>query len=164
MLRKPAPILLTMLMHGAALAQPDAEDKTLERAGKIASQPARDVGIAKTKIAPILQQAVEEPYRAPQKRCRDLLAELAQLNEALGPDFDGNKKGDDRVTQLAEAGGEMIVGSLIPFRGVVREVTGAASADRRKTAAVNAGLARRGFLRGIAEERRCEVPVSQPSK
>ncbi len=85
-----------------------------------------------------------------------------QLNAALGPDFDGDQRGDDRATQLAQAGGEMVVNSLIPFRGVVREISGAAAADARRVAALNAGLARRGFLRGLAHERRCKVPVSPP--
>ena len=48
-----------------------------------------------------------------------------------------------------------MVNSLIPFRGVVREVSGAAAADRRLTAATQAGFARRGFLRGVHQTRGC---------
>ena len=51
----------------------------------------------------------------------------------------------------------MIVNSLIPFRGLVREVTGAAPAERRLQAAIGAGLARRGYLRGLAETRHCKM-------
>ncbi len=39
--------------------------------------------------------------------------------------------------------------SLIPFRGLVREVSGAGPAERRLNAAIDAGIARRGFLRGL---------------
>lgn len=163
MLRKPALIVLLTLLPAAALAQANSEDKTVQRTEKIVTQPARDVGIAKDKIPPVLQESVEETYRLPKRGCSDLLSELARLNEALGPDFDGHAKGDDRATQLAEAGGSMIVDSLIPFRGIVREVSGAAAADRRKAAALNAGLARRGFLRGLASARKCAVPVSPPA-
>ena len=148
----------------AVCAQPDAEDRTFERAGRIASQPARDVGIAKDKIAPVLQEAVGDAYRLPGGGCSGLTAELARLDQALGPDLDAHVKGDDRATQLAETGSEMVVNSLIPLRGIVREVSGAASADRRKAAAINAGLARRGFLRGLAEERSCPVPVTAPAR
>lgn len=157
--------LMLALALGAVLrpapgfAQNDSEDKTLDRAGRIATQPVRDVGIAKDKIPPVLAAAVEQPYAA-LRRCRDLVDELGRLNEALGPDFDSPPaKGDDKATLIAEAGGEMLVNSLIPFRGLVREVTGAAGAERRKIAALNAGIARRGFLRGLAQARNCRMPV-----
>ena len=104
-----------------------------------------------------------DTYKVPGDGCGGLAAELIRLDEALGPDLDAHVRGDDRATQLAETGGEMVVNSLIPLRGIVREVSGAASADRRKAAAVNAGLARRGFLRGLAEERGCPAPVSAPA-
>ncbi len=41
-------------------------------------------------------------------------------------------------------------------RGLVREVSGAAPAERRKNAAIDAGYARRGYLRGVYETRRCK--------
>ena len=167
MLRKPAAsalfIAALVMLGGAAHAQSDSQDKTMDRAGKIASQPVRDVGISKDKIPPVLQSAFDNPYARPGRRCPALVAELVSLNDALGPDFDEPPvKGDDKATRIAEAGGEMLVNSLIPFRGLVREVSGAASADRRKLAAVNAGLARRGYLRGIAADRNCKIPRTPP--
>ncbi len=159
----PLVLLLALAGAGAALAQKEGEDKdTLDRAGHIATQPVRDVGLSKDKIPPVLQSAVDTVYAVP-KRCRELVAELTELNAALGPDFDSPPaKGDDKATLIAQAGGEFVVNSLIPFRGLVREVTGAAAADRRKVAALNAGLARRGFLRGLAAERRCKLPPPPP--
>jgi len=168
MLRKPALIAslgLFAALAGTAQAQPDAEDKTFERAGHIASQPVRDVGLSKDKIPPVLQNAFDMPYVAPARGCGALVAELTELNAVLGRDFDDvPAKGDDKATQIAQAGGEMLVNSLIPFRGLVREVSGAAGAERRRLAAVNAGLARRGFLRGLARERRCKLPPAPPPK
>jgi hypothetical protein len=157
------PIVL-LVSGGAVHAQPDAEDKTLERAGKIASQPARDVGISKEKIPPILDAAVTDTYARPKSSCSSISKELVQLNAALGPDFDGPQKGDDQLTKLAEAGGQTVVNSLIPFRGLVREVTGAAADERRLRAAINAGVARRGFLRGIAAAKTCKLPVNLAAK
>lgn len=147
--------------------QPGPERNTADKAGRIVSQPVRDIGITKDKIPPVLEEAVKEPYALPSggsKRCPPIVAELGTLNDALGPDFDADrKKNEDRATQLAEAGGSAIVNSLIPLRGVVREVSGAASADRRKAIAINAGLARRGYLRGLAQTRGCKVPVMPDS-
>lgn len=138
-------------------AQGNGDGDTLERAGNIATQPVRDIGVSKAKIPPVLGEAAEAPYAIPKSRkCSGLAKEIARLDEALGPDFDvKEEKGENRVGKVAEAGGRMIVNSLIPFRGLVREISGAAPADRRLQAAVSAGLARRGFLRGLAKARKC---------
>ena len=79
---------------------------------------------------------------------------LGELDRALGPDFDdAPQKGDS----IAKAGGKAVVNSIIPFRGVVREISGAAAADRRLAAATDAGIAQRGFLRGVYQTRRCRA-------
>lgn len=142
------------------------EEEDLERAGRIASQPVRDVGIAKGRIPLVLQEAVDRPYAPPRRQdCRWLAYELARLDQALGPDFDvDDKSEEDKVEQIAFAGGEMIVNSLIPFRGLVREISGAAPADRRKAAAINAGLARRGYIRGLAAAARCPQSVTTAAR
>lgn len=147
-----------------ALAQsdePKKDDQTLKRAGEIASQPAKDVGITKTKIPAVLLDAQQQPY-APAKpnSCTGLAADLRELNEALGPDFTTNSKAnEDKFGKLAEAGGQAVINTIIPFRGLVREVSGAAPAERRLNAAINAGLARRGYLRGLAVSRKCKLPA-----
>jgi hypothetical protein len=158
-------VAATMPLH-AQPGETGPERDTAGKAGRIASQPFRDVGITKDKIPPILDEAVKAPYAAPSgKRCPPIVAELNELNAALGPDFGANEAANrDKAGQLAEIGGSMIVNSLIPLRGVVREVSGAASADRRKTVAINAGLARRGYLRGLASTRGCKVPIAPPPK
>jgi len=138
--------------------QPD----TLDRAGDIAVQPVRDIGIAQKEIPPILQEAVAQPYEVPRRAsCQWMREEHAKLDAALGPDFDSNAQNNQgKAEQLALAGGEAIVNSLIPFRGIVREVSGAASADRRRLIAINAGLARRGYIRGMAAARSCTIQVA----
>jgi len=138
-------------------------DDTLDRAGDIAVQPARDIGIAKKEIPPVLVDAVAQPYALPRRAsCGWLREEHARLDDALGPDFDTDAQvNENRAGQLAAAGGEMLVNSLIPFRGLVREVSGAASADRRRLAAMNAGLARRGYIRGVAATRGCAIHVAE---
>lgn len=139
--------------------QDKPRDETLDKAGRIASQPARDVGIAKTEIPPILQKSTEAPYAMPASRtCKGLNAAMAELTEALGPDFStGKENNENRTGKIMEAGGRAIVNSLIPFRGLVREVTGAAPAERRLQAAISTGLARRGFLRGMATTKGCKI-------
>ncbi|HEY1124762.1 MAG TPA: hypothetical protein VGE65_03955 [Sphingobium sp.] len=144
-----------ILAAGVAQAQQTTEDKSAEH---IVTQPVRDIGLSKDKIPPILEAAIASPYGLRSSRCKAVVAELVQLNEALGRDFDSPPVKGDKVSQIASAGGEALVGMLIPFRGLVREVTGAASAERRRVAAINAGIARRGFLRGIAKTHGCKTP------
>ena len=49
--------------------------------------------------------------------------------------------------------------SILPFRGVVREVTGAAVNERLLRAAYTAGMARRAFLKGWGLGRGCAYPA-----
>ncbi|WP_298396210.1 hypothetical protein [Sphingobium sp.] len=162
-------LTLTLMLPGAALAQKNQDkpkqeeaarkDGTFDRAGKIATQPARDVGLDKDEIPPVLVKAVENPYAAPPSRsCKGLKASLSELNAVLGDDFTvGAKANENRTGKIAEAVGKTVVNSLIPFRGLVREISGAAPAERRLQAAVTAGIARRGYLRGIASAKGCKV-------
>lgn len=140
--------------------QEQEDGTTLQKAGDIATQPARDVGVAKTKIPPVLSEAAKNPYAPPSgHKCAAILADMALLNEALGPDFSADEKeNENRAGKIAEAAGKMVVNSLIPFRGLVREITGSGPAERRLQAAIGAGLARRGYLRGLAASRRCKIP------
>jgi hypothetical protein len=131
--------------------------QTRKKTFEIGAQPARDVGVMKREIPPILVKARQDPYSLKGLRtCKQLAAEVADLNAVLGADYvvDAEVK-ENRAGKLAEAGGKSLVNSIIPFRGVVREVTGAAPADRRLKAAIDAGYARRGFLRGVQAKQGC---------
>ena len=130
-----------------------------KKAVDIGSQPVRDVGMSKREIPPILEKAYSDPYSLKGlKSCRALATEVTELNGVLGADYEvGNEYTENRAGKLAEAGGKTIINSIIPFRGLVREVTGAAPNDRRLNAAVDAGLARRGFLRGVHLKQGCKT-------
>jgi hypothetical protein len=156
-------LLLPCLLSGAVLAQ--EKTGTMENAGKIASQPARDIGIAKDKIPEVLQRAVENPYAAPGSRsCGGLKVALRELNTVLGEDFAvGAETNENRTGKITEAVGRTVVNSLIPFRGLVREVSGAGPAERRLEAAVTAGIARRGYLRGLAGAQGCKIAPVAPT-
>ncbi len=125
----------------------------------IGTQPVRDVGIMKRQVPPILVKAQNDPYSLKGlKTCKQLAAEVTSLNMVLGPDYVvGNEVKENKAGKLAEAGGKTLVNTIIPFRGLVREVTGAAPADRRLNAALDAGYARRGFLRGVHAKQGCRT-------
>ncbi|WP_294389766.1 hypothetical protein [uncultured Sphingomonas sp.] len=155
-------ILVGSLMAACGPAQAQEQSRiarTGEAAGRIASQPARDVGVSKIAVPPVLEAAIRNPY-APTgtASCTQLRGAIRNLNAALGPDFvAGTQANEDRASKIAEAGGRSVVNAVIPFRGLVREVSGAAPAQRRLNAAMDAGYARRGFLRGMATARRCRL-------
>jgi hypothetical protein len=148
----------------AQKAEEGQKDNTLRKAEGIATQPVRDVGISKKKVPPVLNEAVKGPYDPPKgKKCAGIVSEITELNEALGPDFGQSvEENENRAGKIAEAGGQMIINSLIPFRGLVREISGAAPAERRLQAAISAGIARRGYLRGLASARHCKLPDPPP--
>jgi len=166
----PAPALAAVLAFAApAFAQPsegrpapepaigarlsDAEHKATD----IITQPVRDVGLFGRAVPEPLQRARHDPYSlAASWSCTDIDSEIARLDDALGPDpmFEAERK-ESRVGKVAEAGGRAVVNSLIPFRTVVREVSGAAPAERRLQTAIDIGHERRGFLRGVYQMRSC---------
>ena len=158
-----------VLMTSAAQAQvkppakPDEPSGRWGEAGKkavdIGTQPVRDVGLSKRDIPPVLAKAFDDPSSLKGlQSCQALAGEVRALNAVLGPDYVvGAEYAENRAGKLAEAGGKTIINSIIPFRGLVREVTGAAPADRQMNAAVDAGLARRGFLRGVHLKQGCKT-------
>jgi hypothetical protein len=143
----------------ATAPEPESKlEKTAEKAGEIVTQPVRDLGAADPKIPDVLVKATVDPYALQNAQaCDQMVEEIRQLNDALGPDFAiaTEKKEENKTGKVVEAGGKAIVNSIIPFRGIVRELTGAAAAQRRLNDAIDAGYARRGFLRGIHSMRQC---------
>jgi hypothetical protein len=142
------------LVTSPALAQ-DKPQSTTQAAGDIAAQPARDVGVVKTRIPPVLRQAAAAPYSlAGLSRCASIADAFDDLSAALGPDFVTGS--DRRKSRKVKVTGDTVAGLILPFRGIVREVSGAASAQRELLAAASAGFARRGFLRGVYQSRGCK--------
>jgi len=97
------------------------------------------------------------------KRCSDLIPLLSPLNEALGPDLDGTWQDEDGVQKgggaLATAA-SLASGALIPFRGWVRQLSGAEKHDRLVQSAIVAGAVRRAYLKGLGEARGCAPPAT----
>jgi hypothetical protein len=145
---------LAVLVALPASAQNHQDDSNVKQAGQVVSQPVRDVGLAKTKTPPLLIEASRDPYGpAGTTTCRQIANSISDLSALIGPDYVSTAA--PKKQSLVKAGGQAVVNSLIPFRGIVREVSGAAPAERRYDAAVTAGFARRGFLRGLQRARKC---------
>jgi hypothetical protein len=147
-------IALVLTAPGPAFAQ--SAEKVVEDA---AMTPVEDVNLKKREIPPVLLSAQDDPYSAEGTRsCSQLRVALEELDAVLGPDFDSGTP--TRTGLNATSVAKSVVGSFIPFRGVIRELTGAAGDKRRYEAAVDAGIAGRGYLRGVARSRGCKPVVS----
>ena len=141
---------------GATVGQDGKEmgDARESEAQRIARQPGRDIGIARKDIPALLVAARAEPYTlAGLRTCAQLKAAIADLDGVLGPDID--EQPTKTGINLGNAANDAIWGSIITFRGLLREATGAAGNDRRYLAATIAGYTRRGYLKGITQTRRC---------
>jgi hypothetical protein len=124
--------------------------------------PMDDLNLSKREIPPALLEAVENPYNLQGLgQCGQLTTAIEALNEALGDDIDLPQAGGMRLsaTELAD----FAASSFIPFRGLIRQVSGANARKREMQEAVLAGFARRSFLKGVGIARNCAYPARPAS-
>ncbi len=151
-------IMALGLLEATALAQDGApEDSTLESAGNTVTEPFDGKEVPQKLI-----DIQDDPYSlSGMRNCTAIITEVRALNDVLGPDV--NEKVDkSRAKKREETAGRVAgsaVRSLIPFSGILGEVTGANAERRRYNQAVYAGTVRRGFLKGIGRERGCKAPA-----
>lgn len=131
-----------------------------------ATAPLRDLNVMKSAIPEILLEALDSPYARPPRnwRCSTLAALVRPLDAALGPDIDQNPVEDDDLMDRGKQTALGVAGDLasgaIPFRGVVRRLSGAYSHDKLVQSAIIAGNVRRAYLKGLGEARGCPSPAS----
>jgi hypothetical protein len=147
-----------LAVSATAYAQQGApEDSTIKDTANQVTEPFDG------KEAPPKLLAIQgDPYSlAGLGKCSAIIREVTELNEVLGPDV--NEMVDkDREKKREETAGRVagsLAGSVIPFRGLIGEVTGANAERRRYAAAVYAGTVRRGFLKGVGLQRGCKAPA-----
>jgi len=160
-------ILGVLGLAGCASPVPANADKATqgERVVGAATAPLADLNVLRTKIPEALQAARQHPYALPaDASCASLGAEIAQLDEALGPDLDAPHNPDN--PSLIERGGESLgnaaidtlkgtTEAIVPLRSWVRKLTGAERHSKDVAAAIHAGAVRRGFLKGVRNARGC---------
>lgn len=125
-----------------------------------AKTPITDLNVGRDKeIPPLLIEAGAQPYSLQGLgKCRQLAAAINDLDALLGPDIDLPQEERDRISSGRVA--QWVVSSFIPFRGLIREISGANAQDRKVNAAIQAGLTRRGFLKGVGAAKGCAYPAS----
>lgn len=158
MMRLSGMLLVAGLLNSAALAQSGAkEDSTLEAAGNRVTEP-----FDGKEVPQKLKDIQDDPYSlSGLGKCAAIIAEIRELNEVLGPDV--NEQVDKSLAKKREQTAARVagsaIGSIIPFGGIIGEVTGANAERRRYNQAVYAGTVRRGFLKGVGLQRGCKAPA-----
>lgn len=118
--------------------------------------PVNDIGLNDIEIPDYLSQ-MADPYAEPPQSCAAAKVEIERLNGLLGEDLDVPEDEAERRDQTALNATSSTIGSvLIPFRGVVRAISGAASNERDAREAYQRGLVRRAFLKGAAMNMVCK--------
>ena len=134
----------------------------------VAEQPFRDFNLIRSKIPPVLRAAMADPYERPApNNCQGIGAQVRILYDALGPDFD-EPISTEHPGLVTRGEGAAKVGALdalrsgeqsyIPFDGFIRILSGAERHDRIVLAAIQAGVARRAYLKGLGEAHGCPPP------
>ncbi len=134
----------------------------------VVQQPFRDFGLVRSKIPPVLIDAMTDPYARPAPTgCDGITAEMTRLNIALGPDLDEPvstehpgvlTRGERGAKTAALDAMRSEAQSQIPFDGFIRVLSGADRHDHLVMAAIQAGAIRRGYLKGLGEMRACMPP------
>jgi hypothetical protein len=175
MRRSPLSLLIcTLLLAGPvapALAATDPgtmqQKDTLRDA---VAAPLEDLNLKHTAIPAVLQRAVDNSYdMTGLDRCEGIAGEIGRLDAALGPDLDEapppdtrsrGKKVADAAYGAGVSGVRDTTRDVLPFRGWVRKLTGAAKHDRAVQAAIRAGGVRRGYLKGVGMGMNCAPPAA----
>lgn len=150
-------VLAAAMIASPAAAQSVVTDNS-PSAGDIAMTPIEDLNLKKDPIPAVLLAAAQSPYANPGlKKCSQIREEIAGLDAVLGEDFDTAAQPSRKLTAGKVALG--LVTGLIPYRGIIRQLSGAADHEFQFKQAISAGLMRRAYLKGLGEATKCPYPA-----
>ncbi len=166
-----APALLAGCSSGAPKRDDGfsrAVNKTTAGIDDAALTPLNDLNLRRTQIPPVLDVIVS-PYE-PVKvlTCGAIAADVSALTSVLGPDSDALPGPKDTVgQQLGDQAADFALDTvsstmtdIIPFRSVVRQISGATAWERRMRDAYERGIQRRAYLKGIGAALGCAPPAA----
>jgi hypothetical protein len=178
MIRRAAFVILFAASASIALAQTPTPERGPDRGvmqkqdtfRDAALSPLEDLNLKQSQIPDVLNRAVANPYDMEgMGRCEAIAGEVGRLDAALGPDLDEAPPPDSR-SRMQKAGSAVRsagvaavrdeTGSVLPFRGWVRKLTGAARHDKAVAQAIKSGGIRRGYLKGMGMQKNCAPPAA----
>jgi hypothetical protein len=145
-----------------------AVNKTSAGLDDAALTPLNDLNLRRTQIPPFLD-AIISPYE-PVKvlTCGAIASDVITLTEILGADSDAMPGPEDSMgQQLGDEAADFALDTVsstvtdfIPFRSVVRQISGATAWERRLRNAYERGIQRRAYLKGIGASMGCAPPAA----
>lgn len=142
----------------------EEKDKDIgEQVADTAKSPFKDFNLTRDDIHDILKKAKDEPYALPKMNCVELNNEINVLTDILGPDIDATveeKNNYEKASSAAFNALNKTVQGAIPYRSWIRKISGAERHAKKLDAAINAGKARRSFLKGVVAGT-CAVEVKK---
>lgn len=176
--------LILLLITGCASTPSDTENtsaeapapSTTQRAikqarsgvGEAAMSPLEDVNLKRDKI-PKRLQAIKNPYDiAASVTCAEIASEVRALDVILGRDWDIPPPDKAALKERAADGASTAfldtvaseASGLIPYRGIVRTVSGANRHAKKVRKAYERGSHRRTFLKGLGHVKGCAYPAA----
>lgn len=157
---------------GPGEAAASAVSQTGDGLADAAMSPLEDFNLKREPIPPLLK-ALETPYfPAHDMSCAEIAEAVVRLDEHLGADWDApdeeaaeedGSRAQWAADQTADAALDAVSSEargFIPFRGLVREATGAEAHARRIRKAYRLGAEQRAFLKGVGQAQGCLPPAA----
>ena len=120
--------------------------------------PLADLNLARDPIPEVLVRAFALPYDdTGLMNCHAVREEIGNLDAVLGEDLDTGEQ--TRTPSSIEGMAQGVVTGFIPFRGVIRHLSGAKKHEWEFRAAITAGLVRRAYLKGLGQGMGCAYPA-----
>lgn len=135
-----------------------------------AASPFRDIGLVRPEV-PATLQGLGYPYSSSGLAvgCDAVLYEIGKLDAILGaesfqPGVERGitSKGLDAIEGAVINAARDAAGDIIPYRGWVRRISGAAKAEKEASRAIIQGQTRRAYLRGYGAALGCLNAVPAP--
>ncbi len=151
------------------MAQATVQDTVVNTGKSIpgaAQAPLRDLNISRMEIPKILAD-IDYPYALDEPvSCDVLIEEINALNDVLGlsedieePDASQSEQATKTASNATQSALEGAATGWLPYRSVIRFISGATAHERALRRAYDAGLVRRGFLKGIGSASACPFPA-----
>ena len=145
-----------------------AMDKAGDGVGNAAAAPLTDLNVRREKIPPLLK-TIRNPYAVDEfLPCDEIASQVMALDAILGRDWDIPPPDKASLQERAADGASTAfldtvaseASGLIPYRGLVRTVSGANKHERKVRKAYERGSHRRTFLKGIGLMKGCVSPAA----
>ncbi len=139
----------------SACTTSQAVKNTQDAPEAVAKAPVKALNLQKKEIPENLTN-LDNPYAAPVSLdCASIGAEIAELTEFLGPDWDS----PDHYTKQGRTSGEFF-DAILPYGGVVRFISGASEHEKKIINAVSYASVRRAKLKTTGASLGCSAPAA----